>query len=153
MSTIFSTLLNNILPDAGQFYSSREVSSQTLLMFHVIVDIFLKMEFSLHHLLTPRSNFLLCYLLQVLCRDLQDRVILLSSQIQDIYWIVEKYPARSGVLGADYMDQASPANLASAITIIISYKFWVSITWQPGQPALPGILAVATELAGLKFTM
>ena len=42
MSTIFSTLLNNILPDAGQFYSSREVSSQTLLMFHVIVDIFLK---------------------------------------------------------------------------------------------------------------
>ena len=79
MSTIFSTLLNNILPDAGQFYSSREVSSQTLLMFHVIVDIFL-----LHHLLTPRSNFLLCYLLQVLCRDVQDRVILLSSQIQDI---------------------------------------------------------------------
>jgi hypothetical protein len=46
-------LLNNILPDAGQFYSSREVSSQTLLMFHVIVGIFLKMEFSLHHLLTP----------------------------------------------------------------------------------------------------
>ena len=41
MSTIFSTLLNNIMPDAGQFYSSREVSSQTLLMFHVIVDILL----------------------------------------------------------------------------------------------------------------
>ena len=54
MSTIFSTLLNNILPDAGQFYSSREVSSQTLLMFHVIVD---KMEFSLHHLLTPTKQF------------------------------------------------------------------------------------------------
>ena len=52
MSTIFSTLLNNILPDAGQFYSSREVSSQTLLMFHVIVDIFL-----LHHLLTPTKQF------------------------------------------------------------------------------------------------
>ena len=80
MSTIFSTLL----PDAGQFYSSREVSSQTLLMFHVIVDIFLKMEYSLHHLLTPTNNFLSCYLLQVLCRDVQDRVILLSSQIQDI---------------------------------------------------------------------
>ena len=57
MSTILSTLLNNILPDAGQFYSSREVSSQTLLMFHVIVDIFLKMEFSLHHLLTPTKQF------------------------------------------------------------------------------------------------
>ena len=57
MSTIFSTLLNNILPDAGQFYSSREVSRQTLLMFHVIVDIFLKMEFSLHHLLTPTKQF------------------------------------------------------------------------------------------------
>ena len=57
MSTIFSTLLNNILPDAGQFYSSREVSSQTLLMFHVIVDIFLKMEYSLHHLLTPTKQF------------------------------------------------------------------------------------------------
>ena len=57
MSTIFRTLLNNILPDAGQFYSSREVSSQTLLMFHVIVDIFLKMEFSLHHLLTPTKQF------------------------------------------------------------------------------------------------
>ena len=84
MSTILSTLLNNILPDAGQFYSSREVSSQTLLMFHVIVDIFLKMEFSLHHLLHLQSNFLLCYLLQVICRDVQDRVVLLSSQIQDI---------------------------------------------------------------------
>ena len=57
MSTIFSTLWNNILPDAGQFYSSREVSSQTLLIFHVIVDIFLKMEFSLHHLLTPTKQF------------------------------------------------------------------------------------------------
>jgi hypothetical protein len=33
------------------------VSSQTLLMFHVIVDIFLKMEFSLNHLLTPTKQF------------------------------------------------------------------------------------------------
>jgi hypothetical protein len=56
MSTIFSTLLNNILPDAGQFYSSREVSSQTLIMFHVIVDIFLNMEFSLHHLLKEQCH-------------------------------------------------------------------------------------------------
>ena len=79
MSTIFSTLLNNILPDAGQFYSSREVSSQTLLMFHVIVDIFL-----LHHLLTPTKQFSFMLPTSVLCRDVQDRVILLSSQIHDI---------------------------------------------------------------------
>jgi hypothetical protein len=56
MSTIFSTLLNNILPDAGQFiHQGKCMSSQTLLMFHVIVDIFLKMEFSLHHLLMHGS--------------------------------------------------------------------------------------------------
>ena len=94
MRTIFSTLLNNILPDAGQFYSSREVSSQTLLMFHVIVDIFLKMEFSLHHLLTPTKQ----------------------------------------VLGADYMEQASPANLASPITIKSHINFEFQLHGSSANP-------------------
>jgi hypothetical protein len=38
------------------------------------------------------------YLLEVLCRGVQDRMFLLSSCIQDICWIVEKYPARFRVL-------------------------------------------------------
>jgi hypothetical protein len=66
-----------------------------------VITRLISVQIALHSVQLPlyiKEQFPLTYLLEVLCRGVQDRMFLLSSCIQDICWIVEKYPARFRVL-------------------------------------------------------